>query len=266
MGSSILFIGAGRMAEAVIAGIAADDGSPFDRITVANKSNQEKRERLAADYGVHTTDDWLQVMQHHDVIVLAAPPSAHGDLLDAVAPLWKGQLIVTLAAGIDPDFMEARLPAEAPVCWIMPNTAAQIGESMSTFVCGRAVTSTHRPLIEGLLHAIGPAEELTARQVHELTAVTGSAPAFMYYIASSLQEAAAASGISQEQAQRLVVQMMKGSAAMLASGKDPKELIEQVASPGGSTAEGLHVLETYDVDRIMKQAVAAVNRHAGGNT
>ncbi|NJP36929.1 pyrroline-5-carboxylate reductase [Bacillus luteus] len=266
MGSSILFIGAGRMAEAVIAGIAADRESPFERITVANKSNQEKRDRLAAEYGVHATDDWLQVIQNHDVIVLAAPPSAHGDLLNAVAPLWKGQLIVTLAAGIDPEYMEARLPAEAPVCWIMPNTAAQIGESMTTFVCGNAVTSAHRPLIEGLLQAIGPAEELTAAQVHELTAVTGSAPAFMYYIASALQEAAAATGISEEQAQRLVVQMMKGSAAMLATGKEPKDLMQQVASPGGSTAEGLHVLETYHVDRIIKQAVEAVNRHAGGNT
>ncbi|WP_147805155.1 pyrroline-5-carboxylate reductase [Alkalicoccus halolimnae] len=263
--ANILFIGAGRMAEAIVSGIAKSDRSYFNTITMANRSNKEKLMHLKDTYGIQMTTDWMKAVQKHDIIVLATPPKTHDELLHMLTPHISGQLVITVAAGIDPQYMEMRLPEETPVCWIMPNTAAQVGMSMSTYTCGQFVESRHRPFIQALLDAIGPAEELTAGQVHDLTAVTGSAPAFIYYTVKALEEAAEAYDISGIQARKLVVQMLKGSVAMLEEGHDPQELMEQVATPGGSTAEGLRVLETYGVDRILKQAVEAVNDHARTN-
>jgi pyrroline-5-carboxylate reductase len=260
--ADILFIGAGRMAEAVVSGVVKTSRETFGTITMANRSNKEKLKHLQSTYGVQMTTDWLKAVQENDIIVFATPPQTHEELLRALSPHISGQLVVTVAAGIDPEFLEHRLPEKTPVCWIMPNTAAQIGMSMSTYTCGRSVESHHRPYIEALLNAIGPAEELTSEQVHNLTAVTGSAPAFIYYVEKALEEAAVKYGISEEQARRLVVQMMKGSVAMLEAGHSPDDLMEQVASPGGSTAEGLRVLDTYGVDRMFQQAVQAANEHA----
>lgn len=263
--ADILFIGAGRMAEAMVSGIVKSEYSAFGTVTMANRSNKDKLLQLQETYGVKSTMDWLKAVQKNDIIVLATPPETHEELLKMLKPQINGQLIVTVAAGIDPAYLENRLPDETPVCWIMPNTAAQVGMSMSTYVCGKHVTKDHRPYIESLLAAIGPAEELGVEQVHNLTAITGSAPAFIYYVVKALEEAAAAYDISDAQARRLVIQMLKGSVAMLEAGNDPDTLIEQVASPGGSTAEGLRVLETYGVDRMLKQAVEATNAHAKNN-
>lgn len=260
--ANILFIGAGRMAEAIVSGIVKSGNSAFQTVTMANRSNKEKLVHLQKTYGVQMTSDWLRAVQKNDIIVLATPPHTHEELLKLLAPQLNHQLVVTVAAGIDPNYLESRLPDHTPVCWIMPNTAAQVGMSMSTYVCGSWVEAKHRPYIEALLAAIGPAEELGAEQVHNLTAITGSAPAFVYYVAKALEEAASSYHISDKQARKLVVQMLKGSVAMLEAGHDPQDLIEQVASPGGSTAEGLRVLETYGVDKMLKQAVEATNEHA----
>ncbi|SDO13015.1 pyrroline-5-carboxylate reductase [Alkalicoccus daliensis] len=263
--ANILFIGAGRMAEAMVSGIVKSEHSAFGTVTMANRSNKEKLIQLQRTYGVKSTSDWLRAVQQNDIILLATPPHTHEELLKLLTPQLNGQLVVTVAAGIDPAYLEKRLPQETPVCWIMPNTAAQVGMSMSTYACGTFVKDHHRPYIESLLAAIGPAEELSAEQVHDLTAITGSSPAFIYYVVKALEEAAAAYDISDAQARRLVIQMLKGSVAMLEAGNEPDDLIAQVASPGGSTAEGLRVLETYGVDRMLKQAVEATNSHAKNN-
>ncbi|CAM3980963.1 pyrroline-5-carboxylate reductase [Alkalicoccus chagannorensis] len=261
---NVLFVGAGRMAEAVIAGLVRENRDVFNQISVTNQSNKEKLQYLQHTYGIQPVTDWLKAVQQSDMIVLAAPPQAHEQLLQTMKPVLRGQLVITVAAGIDTDYLEFLLPKGTPACWIMPNTAAQVGMSMSTYSCGAHVTAEHRIYIEALLEAVGPSEELSQQLVHDMTAVTGSAPAFIYYVAEALKDAAVSYGISEEQALRLVTQMLKGSAAMLEAGHDPKDLMEQVASPGGSTAEGLEVLETYDTAARFRQAVEAANNHAKG--
>lgn len=256
---NILFIGAGRMAEAIISGLAKHEEVS---ITVSNKVDSNKLAYLKDKYNVDTTSNWKQEVKNNDAIMLAAPPSAHEELFEQLAPLITQQLILTVAAGVDPTYMESKLPDNTPVCWIMPNTAAQLEKSISTFTCGKHATKQHRDMIKMILTSIGNYEELSEQQVHNLTAITGSAPAFLYLFTEALEEAAMDYGVSPAQARKLVTQMIAGSAAMLEAGYSPEELREQVATPGGSTAAGLNILNNGQFKELLNKAVIATNEHA----
>ncbi|MFC5712438.1 pyrroline-5-carboxylate reductase [Thalassorhabdus alkalitolerans] len=260
--NNILFIGAGRMAEAIYAGLLRQSHPDIGRIIVSNKSDEERLHNQAKQYGVKQTTKWKEETDQVEVIVLAAPPGVHDELLKELAEVVDGQLVITVAAGIDPDYMEKRLPEGTPVAWIMPNTAAQVQQSMSTYVCGQYVNSEHRHVLEVILHAIGEYEELSAQQVHDLTAVTGSAPAFMYLFCEALETAAMEYGVTREQARKLVVQMAAGSAAMLQEGHNPADLRGQVTSPGGATAAGIETLKEAGFEELIKNAVQATNQRA----
>lgn len=262
--SNLLMVGAGRMAEAILAGIVKNKDNSFETITMTNFSNKTKLEQLKQNYPIHISLDWESEITSHDVILLASPPHTQEDILRKLASKVHGQLIITVAAGIDTSFMEERLPIGTPVCWMMPNTAAQVGQSMSTFSCGQYVEKSHREILSEILASIGVAEEMSEQHVHDLTAITGSSPAFIYAFVEALEEAALDYGVTRDQARRLVVNMFKGSIAMLEEGHDPKDLMQQVASPGGSTAEGLEVLKNQDFSAIIKQAIMATNKHARG--
>jgi pyrroline-5-carboxylate reductase len=262
---NLLMIGAGRMAEAIISGITGQKNNTMT-ITVTNNTDDTRRLALAKKYGINEESDWRTVVDDADVIISAAPPSSHERLFQDLSPLLNGQLVITVAAGIDTTFMEAVLPEGTPVCWIMPNTAAQLQVSISTFVCGHYVSSEHRKIIEMILTAIGDFEELTEEQVHDLTAVTGSAPAFLYLFCEALEESAVRYGVSKEQARKLVTKMVAGSAAMLEAGHPPAKLREQVTTPGGSTAAGLQVLEEGKFSELIGAAVKATNQHARGRS
>ncbi|MCT8138204.1 pyrroline-5-carboxylate reductase [Anaerobacillus sp. CMMVII] len=261
----ILMIGAGRVAEAIISGLAAQTDTKVV-ITVSNNADSERRLKLAEKYGVNTTDNWRNAVGQADVVISAAPPSVHERLFQDLSPLLSGQLVITVAAGIDTTFMEAQLPKGTPVCWIMPNTAAQLQASISTYVCGKFVNSQHREFISMILAAIGEYEELSEEQVHDLTAITGSAPAFVYLFCEALEQAAVQYGVSNEQARKLVTMMVAGSAKMLEAGYSPSELRKQVTTPGGSTAAGLKVLEDGKFSELIGAAVKATNAHARGRS
>ncbi|HET7579837.1 MAG TPA: pyrroline-5-carboxylate reductase [Bacillales bacterium] len=258
----ILFIGAGRMAEAIFAGLIHNDESQKKNIIISNRSNEKKLEELERRYGVEPTTKWQFAVSEADVILLAMPPEAHPEVLAELSPLVNGQFVVTVAAGIGPTQLEESLPAGTPTAWVMPNTAADIGESISLYAYGRAVEDQHRQMLITILAAIGESQECTEEQIHELTAITGSSPAFIYFVAENLEEAAMNYGLDRQQAKKLVTQMIYGAGAMLKNGGEAAELRQQVTSPGGATAAGLEVLTEQKLPEILKEAVFAVNARA----
>ncbi|HDW8008274.1 pyrroline-5-carboxylate reductase [Bacillus cereus] len=260
----ILFIGAGRMAEAIFSGLLKTSKEYIEEIIVSNRSNIEKLKQLQHRYNVSTTTDWKQHVTSVDTVVLAMPPSAHEELLAELSPLISNQLVVTVAAGIGPSYLEARLPKGTPVAWIMPNTAAEIGKSISLYTMGQSVNEIHQETLQLLLKGIGTSQLCTEEEVHQLTAVTGSAPGFLYYFAESLIEATKSYGVDEETAKHLVIQMISGSASMLEQTQNPANLREQVTTPGGSTAEGLKTLYEYNFSEAIQKAVEATNKKARG--
>lgn len=258
----ILFIGAGRMAEAILAGLIQNNREYSKNITVSNRSNKEKLAELESRYGVYSTAQWPEKVHEVEVILLAMPPEDHYEVLEELNPLMNGQFVVTVAAGMGTEKLEESLPADTPVAWVMPNTAADIGESISLYTYGKSVRESHRRLLEIILAGIGESQEFSEQQIHKLTAITGSAPAFLYLFTEVLEEAAMDYGVSRKQARKLVVQMIYGSGAMLKDGREPGELRRQVTSPGGATAAGLKALKEKDFSEILKQAIEAVNTKA----
>ncbi|MCA1030274.1 pyrroline-5-carboxylate reductase [Bacillus timonensis] len=257
----MLIIGAGRMAEAIIEGVLVRESDQFELI-VTNSGNKQKLRKLSDKFNIQTELDWYKIVSKVDVILIAAPPNVHEELLKQLSTLISDQLIVTIAAGIDPTYLQARLPKGTPVCWMMPNTAAKVQKSMTTYVCGAHVTDSHREIIHCILNSIGESEELSEEEVHDLTAITGSAPAFLYTFVEALVESSKTYGIKEEQARNLVINMVSGSAKMLQTEGTPSELKDQVTTPGGSTAAGLDILSQHHFKEILKKAVEATNAHA----
>ncbi len=256
----ILFIGAGRMAQAIIEGIKKTDS--FD-ILVANSGDEERLKLVRESYGVETTTRWQEAAGRRQIIILAMPPEVHDPILDELSALVNGQLVITVAAGITPTYLEKKLPKGTPVAWIMPNTAAKIGKSMTLYALGQHVNQEHVEWTEALISGIGEYEKVTEQQVQELTAVTGSAPAFIYRVAEALEKITLESGVTQNQARKLVAQMIAGSADLLKTNEDPKTLAAEVSTPGGSTAAGLEVLDANHLEQLMIQAIEACRKKAG---
>ena len=254
----VLFIGAGRMAQALIKGL---DKNEFD-IVVGNSGNEGRLREVKEAFDVETTHDWSQEIRKMDIIILAMPPASHDDILTKLSGTISGQIIMTVAAGIDPTYLESKLPKGTPVAWVMPNTAAKLGKSMTLYALGQHVNQEQQEWIEGLIYGIGEFEKVTEQQIHELTAVTASAPAFIYRLAEALEQITVESGVSQAQARRLVANMIAGSAEMLKTNVAPAELVDAVATPGGSTAAGLEVLDTNHLDHLMIDAIEACRRKA----
>jgi len=258
----ILFLGAGRMAEAVIAGLLRRSQDEIAELIVANRRSTERLLELRETYGVTIVEDWKGAVAGCDTIVLAMPPGAHRDVLTELAPHVNGQFVVTVAAGVGTELLEAHLPAGTPVAWVMPNTAAMIGESISLYAFGKHAGNTHKDVLRMILASIGEAAPCTEEQIRLLTAVTGSAPAFLYRFVEILEGAAAEFGIAPELARKLVVQMVFGSAAMLKEGTPPAELRDAVTTPGGATAAGLRVLDEGGLEPLLREAVRATNHRA----
>ncbi|MDY7221385.1 pyrroline-5-carboxylate reductase [Halalkalibacterium halodurans] len=257
----MLIIGAGRMAEAIFSGILKREENPF-HITVSNDKDVTRLEELKKTYPVKTTTDWTAMAEKADVILLACPPAAHENVLKKLSPSCNGQLVITVAAGIGPTDLETHLPKGTPTAWIMPNTAASVGESMSIYCFGQHVKERDKQLISFILDAIGMSEQLTESQIHHLTAITGSAPAFLYFLAEALEQSAQSYGVAPEKARELVIGMITGSAKMLEEYKDPTQLREQVTTPGGATAAGLQSLLHDDFQGALQRAVQATNGRA----
>jgi pyrroline-5-carboxylate reductase len=257
----ILFIGAGRMAEAIFSGLVQRKAEHIEEIIISNRRNQAHLDAMQERYGVTTTTRWQDHVAGADVVLLAMKPGDHLAVLQELAPLIEGQFVVTVAAGVGTRLLEDHLPEGTPVAWVMPNTSAQVGEAISIYTYGAHAKPDHKQVLEMILDGIGDFVECTEEQIHNLTAITGSAPAFLYRFAEILEEAATSFGVTSEQARKMVVQMLYGSATMLKeTGIAPALLRDGVTTPGGATAAGLRVLEEQGLPNMLKDAVDATNR------
>ncbi|WP_062232970.1 pyrroline-5-carboxylate reductase [Fictibacillus sp. FJAT-27399] len=261
MSTTFLFIGAGRMAESMIKGLQSSKDHNIS-IIAGNQGNTERLQELFSLYAVETTTDWIHHVLDSSVIVLAVPPDAHDAVLEKLSTAIDGQLVISVAAGVGLKKLEDNLPARTPVAWVMPNTASEAGESMSIYTHAETLDANQEQQLKILLDSIGSSEKCTEEQIHKLTAVTGSAPAFLYEFASALINAASSYGISEGQARKLVSQMIYGSAVMLKSGLSPIDLREAVTTPGGATAAGLEILKEAGFGQLIQKAVQATNERA----
>lgn len=256
-GQRVAVLGGGVMGEALVgavlrAGVAAAD------VVVAEKTSARAAE-VAQRHGVATTADVAQAVDGAAVVVVAVKPQDVAAALAAAGPaLVAGALVVSVAAGLPISFYEERLPTGTPVVRVMPNTPVLVGKGASGVAGGSAATVEHVARVRRLLAATGLVVEVPEHHLDAVTAISGSGPAYVFYLVDALAEAGVLLGLPRAQALQLAVATFEGSSALLArSGEHPVVLRERVSSPGGTTVAALRELDAHGVRAAVLAAAEA---------
>ncbi|PIC84845.1 pyrroline-5-carboxylate reductase [Sporosarcina sp. P1] len=258
----ILFVGAGQMAEAIIAGIIKKRVIYEDNVYVMNRSDAERLDELESRYGITKVCEDRDFIKKVDLVVLATKPKDVAKVMEDIAPyLGEDTTVLSVIAGISIDTFEKGL-GKRPIARSMPNTSATIGKSASGIAFNDAVSERMQQSILSLLSAIGVVKVVEEDHLHAVTALSGSGPAYIYYLVEAMEEAAVAQGLKAEDARELIVQTIYGAASMLKkTGEEPSILRENVTSPGGTTAAGLRSLEDHNFKTIISDClISAENR------
>lgn len=254
-------IGAGVMGETLLSGLIRA-GRPADSILVGEKRPERARE-LKEKYAVSVVSNLDAASAA--TLLLVVKPQDMGAVLDEIAPaLSPGQTVVSLAAGITTAFVESKVPDGVAVVRVMPNTPALVDEGMAAIAGGAHADEEHLAEAESLMASVGRVVRVPESQLDAVTAVSGSGPAYVFYVVEAMIEAGVHLGLPRSVASDLVVQTLYGSATMLReTGTHPTVLREQVTSPAGTTAAALRELDDHKVRAAFIAAVrAAAERSA----
>jgi pyrroline-5-carboxylate reductase len=252
------FLGAGKMAEAILAALIRNRVVPASSIVVRDVVAQ-RRTHLRRRYGVRVAPTATDLVQACDVVVLAVKPQDLDELVRHIAPaLTKRQVVLSIAAGKTLAHLQKLAGRGVRLVRVMPNLAVMVGEGMSAYCLGRHARPSDRKLAARLLGCCGRAVELAERHFDAVTALSGSGPAFFACLMSALADAAVAEGLPPEAARLLAEQTMLGAARyLLETGIEPAEFVQAVASPKGTTAAGLKVLEASSVRSTLARTIRA---------
>jgi len=256
MADRVAILGAGKMGEALLSGLIRAGRSADDLLVTSRGS--ERAERLADRYGVEVLDNGPAVKAAQTVIV-AVKPQDMGALLAEVEPsVTPDQLVVSVAAGITTEFIERRLAAGVPVVRVMSNTPVLVDEAMSALSAGSHATEAHLARTEQLLKAVGRTIRVPEAQQDAVTALSGSGPAYFFYLVEAMTDAGILLGLPRSVAHDLIVQTAIGSAVMLRdSGDTPQSLREAVMSPAGTTIAAIREMENHKVRAAFLAALEA---------
>ncbi len=191
--------------------------------------------------------------------MVVVKPQDMADLLTDIAPVLRpGQLLVSLAAGVTTSFIEEHVPEGVAVVRVMPNTPALVDEGMAAISPGTHCDDDHLARAEALLSATGRVLRVPENQQDAVTAISGSGPAYLFFVVEAMIEAGVHLGLPRPTATELVVQTVVGSAKLLReTGEHPTVLREQVTSPGGTTAAAVRQLEDHKVRAAFLTAMEA---------
>lgn len=249
-------IGAGVMGEALLSGLVRA-GRRVDNLLVGEK-RPERASELQERYGVSVLSN-VEAARKADTVALVVKPQDMASVLEEIAPVLRaGQLVASLAAGITTGFIESRVPAGVAVVRVMPNTPALVDEGMAAISPGSHCDEAHLREVEALMGSVGRVLRIPEQQQDAVTAISGSGPAYLFFVVESMIEAGVHLGLPRATAADLVVQTVVGSAKMLReTGTHPTVLREQVTSPGGTTASALRELEIHRVRAAFLAAMEA---------
>ncbi|MGY1749121.1 pyrroline-5-carboxylate reductase [Modestobacter sp. SYSU DS0511] len=252
-------VGGGKIGEALLAGLVRQAGSG-DGIRVVERS-PERAAELTARYGVDALD-LAEAAAQARVLLLAVKPQDLDALLGLLAPhvAADAHLVVSVAAGVSTGRIEAALPAGTPVVRVMPNTPALVDAGMSVLSAGAHATDAHLDEAESLLAPVGQVRRVPESQQDAVTALSGSGPAYFFYLVEAMIDAGILLGLPRSVAADLIVQTAYGSAVMLRdSGEHPVQLREAVTSPGGTTIAAIRELERHGVRAALIAAIEAAH-------
>ncbi|WNI17121.1 pyrroline-5-carboxylate reductase [Actinacidiphila sp. ITFR-21] len=253
---TVAVLGAGKIGEALLSGMIRAGWAPADLLVTARRG--ERGAELRERYGVEPVGN-AEAAKAADTLILAVKPQDMGALLDELAPhLAADRLVISAAAGIPTTFFEQRLPDGIAVVRVMPNTPVLVDEGMSVISAGRYADETHLARTEAIFQPVGKTLRVPEKHQDAATALSGSGPAYFYYLVEAMTDAGILLGLPRAQAHDLIVQSAIGAAVMLRdSGEHPVKLREAVTSPAGTTINAIRELENHGVRAALLAALEA---------
>ncbi|MBY6035592.1 pyrroline-5-carboxylate reductase [Fictibacillus nanhaiensis] len=253
----IAFIGAGAMAEAILEGLTKTNRWHPSEITVKNRNNNERLKALQDKYGVTGVNAIDDAIKDAGIIILAVKPKDALYAVKGLAPfINKEQLLISVMAGISTEKITEWIAKKNPVIRAMPNTSASIGHSATALSKGAYASETHVQTSIELFKTIGTVTHVAEEKLHIVTGLSGSGPAYVYYIAEAMQKAAEELNLSHEEAKTLISQTLLGASLMLKhTTESPISLRKKVTSPGGTTEAGIDKLDQYHVQDAFSACI-----------
>lgn len=262
--NNIACIGIGSMAEAIISGIIARGGVKPKQIRVANKSNQERLAYIQQQYGVHGYTSLEAALTNADVVFLAVKPKDVLAALTAARPyLTENMLLISVAAGVNLANLENIIDKKMAIVRAMPNTSAAVGLSATALSANSLIGTAQMQMAIDLFSSIGTVSVVEENKLNAVTGLSGSGPAYIYYVVEAMEKSAQEIGLDPATAKQLIIQTIQGAAEMLnQSPKTPATLRKEVTSPGGTTEAGLKVLEDYHVQNAFIACIEEATNQA----
>ncbi len=263
MDGTLVIVGSGQLGSALLRGLVRSGTVPPERV-VCTDLRTEQLAALEAEHGVRTSTDNRTAVAEADVVVLGLKPQVLPAVLPDVAQsLREGALVISLAAGVTLETLEAGLPDGTAVVRVMSNTPVQVDRAMSVVAAGREATDRHLDTAEALLTPVGAVLRLDEHHLDAVTALSGSGPAYLFLFAEAMIEAGVLQGLPRDVATQLTGQTLLGAATLLQdSDQTPAALRAAVTSPGGTTAAALRTFEQQGLRAAVLDAVDAATQRS----
>lgn len=255
--NKIAFIGAGAMAEAILSGILKQELIKKQDIFVTNKSNRERLKHIKNTYKVKTSTNKKAVVQNANIILLSMKPQDLQEAAKQIRPhITDDQLIISVIAGVSTERLQQILNTKVAIVRAMPNTSAAIGKSTTALCKGKLAKEKHIQKAKQLFNTIGLTISVKEDDMHIITAISGSGPAYIYYLVEAMEEAAISAGLQQDIAQQLIHHMINGASHMLIeTKKNAKQLRHNITSPKGTTEAGLNALKQHHFQDAIEACI-----------
>lgn len=253
---TVAVLGAGVMGSALLSGLIRAGRDAADLVITGR--NLESAQEVAARFGVRLMSNVDAAMRADTLVLVVKPQDMGGLLAEITGQVRPGALVVSLAAGITTSFLEERLPTGTAVVRVMANTPALVDEGMAAITAGQNCDEVHLHEAEDLLRSCGKVLRVPEKHLDAVTAISGSGPAYIFYVVEAMIEAGVLLGMPRTTSTELVVQTLYGAATMLKeTGQHPTVLREQVSSPGGTTMAAVRQLDDHKVRAAFVTAMEA---------
>ncbi|QYR23717.1 pyrroline-5-carboxylate reductase [Paenibacillus sp. sptzw28] len=264
----LCFYGAGSMAEAIVRGLLDRGLTSPERISIMNRKNAVRLHDLSARYGVQAAADderKTAMLREADIVFLMMKPKdAAAALKQLRGVLTSNQLIVSVIAGLSIRTIEALLGQPMNIVRTMPNTSSTIGLGATGISFSPTVSNGQRLLAETMFQSIGLTAVVDEPLLDAVTGVSGSGPAYVYYLMEAMIEAGRSLGLTEEAALDLTVQTVLGAAHMVkATNENPADLRRKVTSPNGTTQAAIHTLDAHSFSQGVVRAIGRAAERAG---
>lgn len=255
-------IGCGNMGTALLRGILAGKLAPASRV-ICSDADAAKARRVARALRVAPAGSNAELAARSEVVLLAVKPQQMEKVLEEIhASMGKWTLVISIAAGIRTGWIEKRVGSSVPVVRAMPNTPALVGAGISAIAPGRRAGAAHLKQAERILGAAGEVVRVPERWMDAVTAVSGSGPAYFFYLMEQMIAAGVELGLEAKTARRLTLATAAGASALAAGAEAPAALRAKVTSKGGTTEAAFRAFERGRLARTLRAGIRAAAKRS----